>query len=80
MINLTHSVLHRYATTFYITKEKQDKKKIPELYSHSLFISTVPYNMNVSMCLFPKCLKCNVNPCAHESKSSCILKKRFHYK
>lgn len=38
MINLTHSVLHRYATTFYITKQKQDKNKYQNcIHIHCLF-------------------------------------------
>lgn len=68
MISLTHYVLRRYATIFPIKKPTN----ILELYSHSLFISTVPYNMNVSMYLFRKCSIRNVDLC-HMGQSLLVI-------
>lgn len=44
---------------------KLKKTKIQELYSHSLLISKVPYNINLFMYQFFKCPICNVKSSVH---------------
>lgn len=53
-------------------KPKQNKNNRIILIPHSLFISNVPYNINISEFLFSKCPICNMSTLARTGKSLVI--------